>query len=121
MIAQIPTATNAQLLNFLVGGAGVLGLVYLVLCVWHKGRELLGRPATLRVEPVHPVSLGEVQESVNRLETRLGKLENRIEVNFSDWHNQRERQLLELHEKIASVNQSVQRILGRLERHRERH
>ncbi|HUR45543.1 MAG TPA: hypothetical protein VMZ27_06635 [Candidatus Saccharimonadales bacterium] len=120
MIAQIPTATNAQLLNFLVGGAGVLGLIYLVLCVWHKGRELLGRSDPMKVESVHPVTLREVQESVDRLENRLGKLESRLELNFSDWHTQRERQLLELHEKIASVNQSVQRILGRLERPRER-
>jgi hypothetical protein len=120
MIAQIPTVTNTQLINFLAGGTGLLGIVYLVLCVWHKGRELLGRERPLRVETSEPVTLRELRQSVDRLESRLGKLESRIEVNFSDWHARRETQWLELHEKIGSVNQSVQRILGRLERHREK-
>jgi hypothetical protein len=120
MIAQIPTATNAQLLNFLVGGTGLLGIVYLVLCVWHKSREVLGRQHSVRVEPAEPVTLREVHQSVERLELRLGKLENRIEQSFSDWHTQRDKQWLELHEKVGLVNQSVQRILGRLERHQER-
>jgi hypothetical protein len=120
MIAQIPTATNAQIINFLIGGTGLLGIVYLVLCVWHKGREVLGRPDSARVEPVETVTLREVHQSVERLEFRLGKLENRIEQSFSDWHTQREKQWLELHEKVGLVNQSVQRILGRLERHRDK-
>jgi hypothetical protein len=121
MIAQIPTATNAQIINFLLGGSGLLGIVYLVLCVWHKGREVLGRQHSIRVEPAEPVTLREVQQSVERLEMRLVKLENRIEQGFSDWHAEREKQWLELHEKVGLVNQSVQRILGRLERHPDKH
>jgi hypothetical protein len=120
MIAQLPTPTNAQLINFLAGGTGLLGIVYLVLCVWHKGREVLGRNPPVRVETAEPVTLRELRQSVDKLESRLGKLENRLESNFSDWHARRETQWLELHEKIGLVNQSVQRILGRLERHREK-
>jgi hypothetical protein len=120
MIAQIPTATNAQLINFLVGGSGLLGIIYLALCVWHKSRELLGRQPSFRVESVEPITLREVHQSVERLESRLGKLEGRLEANFSQWNAQREQQWLELHERIGLVNQSVQRILGRLERHREK-
>jgi hypothetical protein len=103
------------LVNFLLGGAGVLSLLYLVLCVWHKGRDLLGVAHPLRIEPVEPMTNRELRLALEKLEMRFLQLEAKLEQQFLLLNSTREQQFNHLLEKINQVDQSVQRLVGRMQ------
>lgn len=105
MFGQVPTASESQVLTFLIGGAAILGIVYLGLGVWDKARKLMGNHRTVQVQPVetHLATREEVQQ-----------LRDWTFERFETMQIDRARTLGELHEKINKVAEDVAFIRGRI-------
>jgi hypothetical protein len=121
-LAQIPTASTAQMNDFLIGGAALLGIVVLALKAWALSRDLFGKDSRKADHLQESVTKLErqidklpTQDCVEGLERRIVNMETKFDTEFSDLNTKRERQNAELHEKINTVRDDVQYIRGKLE------
>jgi len=101
----MPTASDSQLLNFLIGGAAVLTIVYLALGVWDKGRKIFGHARTVNVQPVDV-------EFATRNELQV--LREWTEGRFESMQIDQVRSMGELHEKMNEIAKDVAFIRGQM-------
>jgi hypothetical protein len=94
MFGQVPTASEGQVLTVLLGGAAVLGIVYLGLGVWDKAQKLMGRNRRVQFEPVETAATREDVESL-RLEMK--------------------RDMNEIHNRITGVSETVEYLRGKFD------
>lgn len=83
LLAQVPTATNSQLLTVIIGGAGVLGIIYLVFGTLNQWRELKASKATVNVQPVNAefVTKADHKEDVAALKEEISEVRDRGDAN----------------------------------------
>lgn len=113
ILSQVPTATNSQILTVLIGGAALMWIVYICLCLVEKVRTMFSKDS---------YSSDALRISVDKLEKRLDHFEGEITQKLFDLNVSRERQAGELYTEIkgvlAEVNrvaQVVARLVGRIE------
>src|SRR5574341_1147519 len=100
MLAQLPAASESQVLSVLLGGAALLAIGVMLLSGIEKTMNLFRRNRSIAVHPAPTCTLDELKVKVESLDTSFQHLDRKVDEGFADMHTKRERSWDALHEKI---------------------